>query len=71
MLSFLGVLALAAGVFWLETPRLRPRERRRERIAFLALLLAGTAAYGAQALGVKIPNPMMILKLLYGALALK
>ncbi|MBD2870566.1 hypothetical protein [Paenibacillus arenilitoris] len=66
MASFLAVLALAGGVFWLEAPGLIRRKRKRELAVFVVFLLAATALYGALALEVKLPNPFMIIKLVYG-----
>lgn len=65
MSSFIAVLALAAGVFWLEAPSLIRRKRKYELTVFILFLLAGTALYAALTLGVKLPNPFQILKLIY------
>lgn len=68
MASFIAVLAVAAGTFWLEAPGLIRRKRKRELTAFVMLLLAATALYGAMTLEVKLPNPFELLRLMYGPL---
>ncbi|WP_309119550.1 hypothetical protein [Paenibacillus sp.] len=66
MASVIGVLALAAGVFWLEAPGLIRRKRIRELIWLLAFLGAGTALYAALTLEVRLPNPFEIIPWMFG-----
>ncbi|MFX3636133.1 MAG: hypothetical protein ACE3L7_16495 [Candidatus Pristimantibacillus sp.] len=65
MSSFIAVLALTAGVFWMEAPGLIRRKRKWELAVFILFLLAGTVLYGALTLGAKLPNPFQLLKLVY------
>ncbi|CAM3092243.1 hypothetical protein PALU110988_00635 [Paenibacillus lupini] len=65
MASVLAVLALAAGIFWLEAPGLIRRKQFRELVIFLVLLLAGSTLYSALMLQVKLPNPFMLVKWMY------
>ncbi|SFD97962.1 hypothetical protein SAMN05216378_1849 [Paenibacillus catalpae] len=66
MASVIAILALAAGTFWLEAPGLIRRKQFRELVIFLVLLLAGSALCSALILQVKLPNPFMLIKWMYG-----
>lgn len=65
MSSIIAVVALAAGAFWLEAPGLKRRERKRELIVFILLLLIATTLYIALTLKVNLPNPFQFIKLMY------
>ncbi|WP_336775548.1 hypothetical protein [Paenibacillus sp. MMO-58] len=66
MASLFGVLALAAGTFWLEARGLIRRRQFRELAFFLVLLLIGTALYSALVLRLELPNPFLLVKWMYG-----
>ncbi|WP_169087416.1 hypothetical protein [Paenibacillus sp. PL91] len=68
MPSFIGVVIFAILVAWWEMPMLLEKKRKKEIAAFLTLLLLGTALYGALAMNVKLPNPFLLIKLVYGSL---
>lgn len=68
MPSVIGVLALAAGAFWLDGPGLIRRKLWKELAFFIVYLLAGTSLFIALVLEVRLPNPLDILKLMYGGL---
>jgi hypothetical protein len=68
MPSFIGVVIFAILVAWWELPKLLEQKRTKEIAAFLTLLLLGTALYGALAMNVKLPNPFLLIKLVYGTL---
>ncbi|WP_336785374.1 hypothetical protein [Paenibacillus sp. MMO-177] len=66
MASLFGVLALAAGTFWLEARGLIRRQQFRELAFFLVLLLIGTALFCVLALQIDLPNPFLLVKWMYG-----
>ncbi|MDQ0115684.1 hypothetical protein [Paenibacillus harenae] len=68
MSSLIGVIALAAAAAFLELPKLIQNKRTRELIVFSVLLVTATALYGALVMEVNLPNPFMIIKIIYGPL---
>lgn len=68
MSSLIAVIALAVAAAFLDLPKLIRKKRTRELIVFSVLLVTATALYGALVLEVSLPNPFMIIKLIYGPL---
>jgi hypothetical protein len=68
MPSLIGVVVFAILVAWWELPKLKEKKRTKEMVVFIALLLLGTGLYGALAMNVKLPNPFVLIKLVYGGL---
>ncbi|KRE93396.1 hypothetical protein ASG89_07870 [Paenibacillus sp. Soil766] len=66
MASVLTVLALTAGTFWLEAPKLLRHNHIREFIIFTMLLLIASASYVLLTLEVVLPNPFIIVKWMVG-----
>jgi hypothetical protein len=66
MASVFGVLALAAGAFWLEAPGLIRRQQFRELVIFLVLLIIGTVLYSLLVLQITLPNPFVLVKWMFG-----
>lgn len=66
MSSLIGVLALAAAAVWLEVPRLIHRGYKLELAIFFFLLVIGVALYGALVMEVSLPNPFLLVKIMFG-----
>ena len=66
MSSFIGVMAIAVCVAWWELPKLVEKKGKKEIFIFMALLLLGAGLYGAMTLNVKLPNPFLLLKVVFG-----
>ncbi|NOU64787.1 hypothetical protein GC096_12190 [Paenibacillus sp. LMG 31461] len=66
MASVFTVLALAAGTFWLEAPKLIRHNHRRELIIFIMFLLIASVLYILLTLQLVIPNPFKILAWMFG-----
>ncbi|MNL85877.1 hypothetical protein D3C87_2143570 [compost metagenome] len=66
MSSFLAVMAIAVGTFWLEAPRLIRRQQHREFAIFLILLVIASILYGLLTLEFVLPNPFKLLRFLFG-----
>ncbi|MEV5030480.1 hypothetical protein [Paenibacillus sp. LPE1-1-1.1] len=69
MSSFIGVMAIAVCAAWWELPKLIEKKRKKEIFVFMALLLLGAGLYGAMTLNVKLPNPFLLLKAVFGSFA--
>ncbi|RTE02983.1 hypothetical protein [Paenibacillus whitsoniae] len=61
MAGFISVLALAAGAYWLEAPRMLRNKQMKEFVVFMTLLLTATALDCAMSLKVKLPNPFELM----------
>ncbi|MFF2885766.1 hypothetical protein [Paenibacillus sp. NPDC057967] len=66
MSSLFGVFALAAAAIWLEAPRLIHRGHKLELAIFFVLLAIGVALYGALVMEVSLPNPFLLVKMMFG-----
>ncbi|CAH1195222.1 hypothetical protein PAECIP111891_00626 [Paenibacillus allorhizoplanae] len=66
MASVFAVLALAAGTFWLEAPKLIRQKHRREFVLFAIFLLTASALYVLLVLEVVLPNPFKIIEWMFG-----
>ncbi|RJE88480.1 hypothetical protein D3P07_10780 [Paenibacillus sp. 1011MAR3C5] len=66
MSSLIGVIALAAAAVWLEVPRLLHREQKRELAIFFIFLAIGVALYSALVMEVSLPNPFVLVKMMFG-----
>ncbi|MDR6549949.1 hypothetical protein [Paenibacillus qinlingensis] len=66
MASVLTVLALVAGTFWLEAPKLLRQNHKREFFIFILLLLLASSSYVLLTLEVILPNPFKIIEWMYG-----
>ncbi|CAN7540073.1 hypothetical protein LJR153_003885 [Paenibacillus sp. LjRoot153] len=66
MASVLTVLALAAGTFWLEAPKLLRKNHRREFVIFTMLLLIASGLYVLLTLEFVLPNPFKIIEWMFG-----
>lgn len=60
MASVLTVLALAAGTFWLDAPKLLRQNHKRELVIFIIFLLIASVLYILLTLEIVIPNPFKI-----------
>ncbi|WP_438347375.1 hypothetical protein ACP8HI_16945 [Paenibacillus sp. FA6] len=58
MLSITGILIIVTAIIAIEVPSLRRRKLKKELWAFSLLLLFGTVLGIAQALHIKIANPL-------------
>jgi type IV secretory pathway VirB2 component (pilin) len=65
MSSFLAVMIVAVGIFWMEGPGLLRRKLHREFVIFIIFLLTATILYGALTLKVHLPNPFNLIKMLF------
>ncbi|WP_053374245.1 hypothetical protein [Paenibacillus sp. FJAT-27812] len=68
MPSLIGVVVFAILVAWWELPKLKEKKLMKEMAVFITLLLLGTGLYGALAMNVNLPNPFLLIKLVYGGL---
>ncbi|NQX58312.1 hypothetical protein [Paenibacillus qinlingensis] len=66
MASVFTVLALAAGTFWLEAPKLIRQNHRREFVIFIMFLLIASVLYILLTLEIVLPNPFKIVAWMFG-----
>lgn len=65
MLTIIGIIAVVILICVLEVPRLVKDKLIKELVVFTALLLFGTIISIAQALQIRIPNPMDLIITIY------
>jgi hypothetical protein len=66
MWSVLLILAVGMAIIMIEVPVLRKTNKRKEQWAFSVLLIGGVALNLVVSLGVKVPSPLELIKIIYG-----
>lgn len=66
MSSFIGVMVLTVCVAWWELLGLVEKKQKKEIVVFLTVLLLAASLYGALTLNVKLPNPLLLIKVVFG-----
>ncbi|MBK5461543.1 MULTISPECIES: hypothetical protein [unclassified Peribacillus] len=69
MLAVAGILVIVAVIIAIEAPSLLRKKLKKELWIFSILLLFGTALSVAQALNIKIPNPLDWITAIYKPLS--
>ncbi|MBK5443735.1 MULTISPECIES: hypothetical protein [unclassified Peribacillus] len=69
MLAVAGILVIVAVIIAIEAPSLLRKKLKKELWIFSILLLFGTALSIAQALNIKIPNPLDWITAIYKPLS--
>ncbi|TFE25984.1 hypothetical protein [Cohnella luojiensis] len=66
MWSVLLILAVGMAIIMIDVPTLRRNKSRKELWAFSVLLIGGVALNIVVGLGVEVPSPLELIKIIYG-----
>lgn len=65
MWSTIGIIAVASGIFWLEYPKLKKSNQKREIWCFSIILLISTVISIMESRGINTPNPLDYIQSFY------